>query len=380
MATSYHRNCVKCGRRIQMRRMPAGHWLPFEGYDMVHVCGAGASIDSQRPEHYSNATTNPTSRTNSAAGYDTLEFVDFNLPGQSETQSSKESKPSTPPRRKEKRISTSAPRSRPGDLGTRFNPPQSEVAAIQRPQINQAVAGSKWKAVLVVLLVALALTAMYLLLSRRSHLPRFSNKAASSLDEAAPAADISANEPKSLTSAEYFEQGIAMTKARKYEAAAVAYQQAIRRDPDMAQAHHELGYAYTQLRQWDKAVASLKQATALKPDLADSHRLLGDALTQLGQWEEALASYNRAITVKPESAATYLGLAAVYKHTKQLPDAVNAYLKVIELRPNHAAARYELGLLYLELDDSDSAQAEYETLLPLNSKLAEKLKQAISRY
>jgi tetratricopeptide (TPR) repeat protein len=257
------------------------------------------------------------------------------------------------------------------------------VAAIQRPQINQAGAfantGSKRNAALVVVLVALALTAMYLILSRRSHQAPLSNNAASSRDEAAPAANISPYEPKSLTSAEYFEQGMAMTKARKYEEAAIAYQQAIRQDPDMAQAHHELGYAYTQLRQWDKAVVSLKEATALKPDFADSHRLLGDALTRLGQWEEALASYNRAITVKPDSAVTYLGLATVYKHTKQFPDAVNAYLKVIELRPNNAAAHYELGLLYLELDDSDSAQAEYETLMPLNAKLAEKLKQAISK-
>jgi hypothetical protein len=38
MTDSYYRTCRHCGRRIQMRRMPAGQWVPFEGFDQVHDC------------------------------------------------------------------------------------------------------------------------------------------------------------------------------------------------------------------------------------------------------------------------------------------------------------------------------------------------------
>ena len=38
MADSYSRNCKWCGRRIHMRKMPAGQWVAFEGYDTVHDC------------------------------------------------------------------------------------------------------------------------------------------------------------------------------------------------------------------------------------------------------------------------------------------------------------------------------------------------------
>lgn len=37
---SYHRRCKWCGRLIQLRQMPDGQWVAFEGYDTVHSCNA----------------------------------------------------------------------------------------------------------------------------------------------------------------------------------------------------------------------------------------------------------------------------------------------------------------------------------------------------
>jgi hypothetical protein len=36
--TSYYRQCQYCGRRIQMRVMPDGKWLPFDRSDSRHDC------------------------------------------------------------------------------------------------------------------------------------------------------------------------------------------------------------------------------------------------------------------------------------------------------------------------------------------------------
>ena len=35
---SYKRQCKDCGRWIQLRRMPHGQWLAFEGFDTPHDC------------------------------------------------------------------------------------------------------------------------------------------------------------------------------------------------------------------------------------------------------------------------------------------------------------------------------------------------------
>jgi predicted DNA-binding transcriptional regulator YafY len=40
--SSYYRNCKHCGNRIQLREMPAGQWLAFEGFDTPHECSVQA--------------------------------------------------------------------------------------------------------------------------------------------------------------------------------------------------------------------------------------------------------------------------------------------------------------------------------------------------
>ena len=36
---SYTKPCNKCGQRISLRQMPAGHWLAFVFQLKPHVCG-----------------------------------------------------------------------------------------------------------------------------------------------------------------------------------------------------------------------------------------------------------------------------------------------------------------------------------------------------
>jgi len=37
---SYKRQCRKCRQWIQLRQMPGGQWVAFEGYDTVHRCSS----------------------------------------------------------------------------------------------------------------------------------------------------------------------------------------------------------------------------------------------------------------------------------------------------------------------------------------------------
>jgi hypothetical protein len=35
---NYRRRCRRCRKWIQLRQMPAGQWVAFDGYDTVHEC------------------------------------------------------------------------------------------------------------------------------------------------------------------------------------------------------------------------------------------------------------------------------------------------------------------------------------------------------
>jgi hypothetical protein len=61
---SYYKKCKYCGRRIQMRQMPAGQWVAFEGYDTVHDCSALGvrtvkQTSNSRPEWTSDNRKDP---------------------------------------------------------------------------------------------------------------------------------------------------------------------------------------------------------------------------------------------------------------------------------------------------------------------------------
>lgn len=53
---SYSRKCKSCGRRIQLRKMPAGQWVAFEGHDDVHDCKAAPA-----PKNLKGPTERPSS-------------------------------------------------------------------------------------------------------------------------------------------------------------------------------------------------------------------------------------------------------------------------------------------------------------------------------
>lgn len=49
---AYRRPCRSCGKPINLRRMPGGQWVPFEGYDTPHKCDTATG----RPKPNSNPT------------------------------------------------------------------------------------------------------------------------------------------------------------------------------------------------------------------------------------------------------------------------------------------------------------------------------------
>ncbi len=375
MANSYNRNCVNCGRRIQMRQMPAGQWLPFEGYDTVHVCSSSAPNRNEN----ARAQTTSTSKRSAGSGYNDLEFLQFSLPADSignesatraankvrGTQNTSRKRPPTTSRTHfaQKRHSYS-------DVG------DHSQDTFQHTAVEPVGSANYIKAFVV--LAALALIVAHVVFYRRAT----NGAPVSSSTVASHPTPASSSSPvvNSLSAWAYYEQGVELTKARKYSEAAEAYIQALSRDSKMAKAHHELGYTYTKLCQWDKAAASFREAVALQPDAADSYRLLGDTLVMLEKWNDAIQAYNQAIALEPESVPAYLGVASSYRHLNQLEEAANTYLKLIEVKPKNATAHYQLGLLYLDMGDRDKAADEHEQLLPLNAKLAERLSQKISEF
>ena len=88
------------------------------------------------------------------------------------------------------------------------------------------------------------------------------------------------------------------------------YTQAVRLEPDFANAHNNLGLALLSQGQVGPAVDHLAQAVRLRPASAEMHFNLGLGLSRRGEKQEAIAHFSRAVRLKPDFAEAHHELAA----------------------------------------------------------------------
>lgn len=94
------------------------------------------------------------------------------------------------------------------------------------------------------------------------------NTSISSAPSPAPASTNPNTDAKVL-----FEEGMKQTEAGQYSEAAESFRQALRLDPEFADAYAALGQAYFRMRQWQNAIDNLNRASALRAKQREANAL-----------------------------------------------------------------------------------------------------------
>lgn len=141
--------------------------------------------------------------------------------------------------------------------------------------------------------------------------------------------------------------------------AKAAAAQALRIDPDSAEAHMALG-RQQQLHEWAwaDAEASLRQAIQLNPSLADAHFGLAHVLVTTGRFKEGLAAAREARELDPLSPLIN-ALEAGFLTAAQRPDEARvAVQRSLELQPDFWIALMIRGGMALDRGDHAAAIAD----------------------
>jgi DNA-binding helix-hairpin-helix protein with protein kinase domain/Flp pilus assembly protein TadD len=170
-----------------------------------------------------------------------------------------------------------------------------------------------------------------------------------------------------------YDNGVALSKAKKFSEAEAAYVQATTLRTDFAEAYHELGYVRFKLQKFDEAISALAQAHKLRPKYAETSRVLGQVYEAKENWSEAAKYYGEAAALQPKHALTQFNLGRALKNRGDLDSAIQAMQDAVNLKPDWAAAHYELALLYIETGEPEMAREQYTILATLDQKLADKL-------
>ncbi len=144
---------------------------------------------------------------------------------------------------------------------------------------------------------------------------------------------------------EHFEKGIEAYKQNRDGEAVEAFQQAIRLQPDYAEAHLRLGLAYAALGQRDEAIKEYEEAvrhykasTRRYPKDAGGHFNFGLAHTKLTRHEEAVKAYRQAVRLQPDDSDKQYELGLAYTKLAQYREAVAALERAIDLDPDNFRA------------------------------------------
>ena len=178
----------------------------------------------------------------------------------------------------------------------------------------------------------------------------------------------------------HFNLGVTYGDSGMYKEAIEAYKQAIRIDPNLAEAHLGLGLTYNNSGMYKEAIEAYKQAIRIDPDFAWAHSNLGVTYYESGKYKEAIEAFKQAIRIDPDFAWAHYNLGLTYNNSGMHKEAIDAYKQAIRIDPDFVRAHLNLGLSYISLNDRGSALEQYEILKSLDTEMAKVLLDYIDKH
>jgi len=171
----------------------------------------------------------------------------------------------------------------------------------------------------------------------------------------------------------------------QYDQAIVEFSEAIKLNPDSAEAYRERGNAYGKKVRYDQAISDYTEAIRLDPEYAGNFIVRGITYGETGQNDQAINDFTKAIRLNPNNAMAYKCRGSAYHNKGQCDQAVSDFNEAIRLDPNSADAYLSRGYSYGNLGKIDHAIKDFEKALSIdpNFELAkqnlEKAKQMLRK-
>ncbi len=167
----------------------------------------------------------------------------------------------------------------------------------------------------------------------------------------------------------------------KPEVAEKSFDEAIRLNPEYADAYTNRGVARYMQEDLVGAVADYDEAIRLDPEGADAYNNRGGARYKQEDLVGAMADYDEAIRLNPEHAGAYNNRGKARSDQGDLAGAVADYDEAIRLDPEFAMAYITRGDARYDLGDRSGAIADYGEAIRLNPEDTEAyIKRGNARY
>ena len=184
-----------------------------------------------------------------------------------------------------------------------------------------------------------------------------------------------------------YAEGNKLFDANKTELAVEAYQQAVAKNPDFADAWFKLGVSYALIEKQNEVEALNEEnpeETPTPTPARKSRNSKKDAPVVRTKdsekaFEKAVAAYKKILAKDKENADAYYNLGRSYNKLDEDEDAAKALKEAVKIKPEDALYQTEYGAILIKLAQYDEAVRALKKALeidPENSEAAELLEKA----
>ncbi len=133
------------------------------------------------------------------------------------------------------------------------------------------------------------------------------------------------------------------------------FREVVRIEPSLPVGWYNLGLLYRRQRHLEDAVDAYREALRLQPDLAEAWHGLGTVQTALGLGADATVAFRRVVALQPDHVKAWLALANLHDQHAEPAEAVAAYREAVRLKPDDGSAWYNLAVLLREQGQTPAA-------------------------
>jgi tetratricopeptide (TPR) repeat protein/peroxiredoxin len=157
----------------------------------------------------------------------------------------------------------------------------------------------------------------------------------------------------------YLSYGSIFFQRGYFEQAESFFRQALRDDPESAEAYYGMGSACVNLQKTAEARASFQRATELEssyPDtIPNAWNNLGLLAAREGRTDEAIGYFQQALKVNPDHLVALENLGNAYRQLKNWERARSVLEHAVAVNPNDPESNYSLGMVFAQTNDTQRA-------------------------
>lgn len=173
-------------------------------------------------------------------------------------------------------------------------------------------------------------------------------------------ADLNEPSPTSTANAQTLvREARAKLDAGDADAALPLFEQAIRENPKLLDAHLGIGQIYHKKGDFHAAAQAYEQAAQIAPTSFDAHYYLALMRQLQGQFDLAVKAYLYALAINPSNYQANQDLASCYLQMGRPAEAVPYARRATELKPREQSAWANLGAAYSLMNLYDKAVRAY---------------------